>query len=146
MSVNKIEAELQLNPSYTFEVLEAWERRFGASPVLLIGADSLRELHTWHRARELVERFRIVTYPRGGQLVTAAELSQNWSMPTTDLLLGGVLKGDFFEISSSELKKRMEKFTAAGDIIYLKEYLAPGVCDYIVKHGLYYTRKRPDEQ
>ena len=145
MSVNVIEAELRFNPSYTFEVLEAWKRRFGASPILLIGADSLRELHTWHRARELVDRVRIVTYPRGGRPVTADELLLNWPKQTVESLLAGVLKGDFFEISSSELKNRMEKFTAAGDIMYLKEYLAPGVCDYIVKHGLY-ARKRPNEQ
>ena len=145
MSVNTIEAELQLNPSYTFEILEAWECRFGAAPILLIGADSLRELHTWHRARELADRFRIVTYPRDGRLVTEAELSRNWPKQTVELLLAGVLKGDFFKISSSELKNRMEKFTAAGDIIYLKEYLAPGVCDYIVRHGLY-SGKRPDNR
>lgn len=143
MSANRIEAELQLNPSYTFEVLAAWERRFGAPPALLIGADSLRELHTWHRAAELVERYSIMTYPRGGKPVTKEELAEHWSGQTVQKLLAGVLAGDFFEISSSELKNRMEKFTEAGDIMYLKDCLAPGVCDYIVRHGLY-IRKRPE--
>ena len=142
MSVSKFEEELHLTPSYTFEVLEAWERRFGASPVLLVGADCLRELHTWHRAPELVNRYRIVSYPRGGRPVTAAELETHWSEPTAAKLIGGVLDGDFFEISSSELKNRMEKFADTGDIIYMKEYLAPGVCDYIVRHGLYVEARR----
>ena len=143
MSANRIEEELHFTPSYTFEVLEAWEKRFGSPPALLIGADSLRELHTWHRAAELAERFRIISYPRGGRPVTAAELSCRWSERMVEKLLSGMLSGDFFEISSSELKNRMEKFTAAGDIIYLKKYLAPGVWNYIVKHGLY-AQKRPD--
>ena len=137
MSVSRFEEELHLTPSYTFEVLEAWELRFGAPPVLLIGADSLRELHTWHRAPELVARYRIVSYPRGGRPVTAAELENRWPRRTAQKLLAGVLDGDFFEISSSELKNRMEKFADTGDIIYVKEYLAPGVCEYIVRHGLY---------
>lgn len=145
MSANRIEEELQLNPSYTFEVLAAWEMRYGAPPALLIGADSLRELHTWHRAAELAERYSIISYPRGGRLVTAAELSEHWSVLMVEKLLGGMLTGDFFEISSSELKNRMEKFTEAGDIIHLKDHLAPGVCDYIVEHGLY-IRERPDSE
>ena len=137
MSVNRIEAELQFNPSYTIEILEAWEKRFGDVPALLIGADSLRELHTWHRAAELAKRFRIISYPRNGCRITAAELALHWPDPTAEKLFAGVLAGDFFEISSSELKNRMEKFTEAGDIIHLKDCLAPGVCDYIVEHGLY---------
>lgn len=137
MSVSRIEEELHFTPSYTFEVLDAWERRFGAPPVLLIGADSLRELHTWHRAPELAGRFRIVSYPRGGRPVTAAELERHWPMRTAERLLSDMLRGDFFEISSSELKNRMEKFADTGDIIALKEYLAPEVGEYIVRHGLY---------
>jgi len=137
MSASRIEEELHFTPSYTFEVLEAWEARFGDPPALLIGADSLRELHTWHRAAELVERFRIISYPRDGRPVTVAELSCRWPERTAKKLFSGMLAGDFFEISSSELKNRMEKFAAAGDIISLNEYLAPGVCDYIVSHGLY---------
>ena len=145
MSANRIEDELKLNPSYTFEMLEAWERRFGAPPVLLIGADSLKELHTWHRAAELAERFRIVSYPRDGSSVTVAELARFWPERTAKRLYAGVLAGDFFEISSSELKNRMEKFTEAGDIIHLKEFLASGVCDYIVEHGLYVGKRRNGE-
>ena len=137
MSASRIEEELHFTPSYTFEILEAWEARFGAPPALLIGADSLRELHTWHRAAELAERFQVISYPRGGRPVTADELSCRWSERTVEKLLAGVLDGDFFEISSSELKNRMEKFAEAGDIIHLKEYIAPGVWDYIVRHGLY---------
>ena len=145
MSASRIEEELHFSPSYTFETLEAWELRFGVPPALLIGADSLRELHTWHRAAELVKRFCIISYPRGGRHVTADELAVNWPAEAVKKLLAGMLVGDFFEISSSELKKRMEKFTEAGDIMYLKEYLAPAVCDYIVEHGLYVGKPRTGE-
>lgn len=146
MSANRIEDELKLNPSYTFEILEAWERRFGAAPALLIGEDSLKELHTWHRAAELAERFRIISYPRNGSSVTAAELARVWPERTAEKLFAGVLAGDFFEISSSELKKRMEKFTEAGDIIDMGKYLAAGVCDYIIRHGLYKRLNEPDKR
>ena len=145
MSVSRIEEELHFSPSYTFEILEAWELRFGEPPALLIGADSLRELHTWHRAPELAERFRIIAYPRGGRQVTADELACHWQAKTVKKLLAGMLAGDFFEISSSELKKMMENLTEAGDIIHMNEFLAPRVCDYIIEHGLYAGGKRTGE-
>ena len=137
MSVNRIEDELRLTPSYTFEVLKAWFSRYGEMPALLIGADSLLELHTWHHAIELVGACRIITYPRDGAEITAEALSRHWPKTTVTKLLSGVIPGDFFEISSSELKSRMEKFAEAGNIIYMKEYLAESVCEYIIRNGLY---------
>ncbi|MBQ6352541.1 MAG: nicotinate (nicotinamide) nucleotide adenylyltransferase [Lentisphaeria bacterium] len=137
MAVSRIEEELHFEPSYTIRVLEAWQSRFGEAPALLIGADSLLELHSWHRARELVERWRIITYPRDGSEVNAAALAAHWGAAEVERLLAGVIPGDFFEISSSELKNRMEKITDTGDIIHMKEYLAEGVRAYIVRNGLY---------
>ena len=145
MSVCRIEAELQFNPSYTIMVLEAWQTRFGEAPALLIGADSLLELHSWHRARELVANYRIISYPRNGAAVTAEKLGCHWPAAAVQKLLAGVIGGDFFEISSSELKNRMEKITDTGDIIQLKEYLAESVCAYIVQNGLYSANGRRQE-
>ena len=142
MFVSRIEAELALSPSYTIEVLEAWRRLRNETPSLLIGADSLRELHTWHRADELVENFRILTYPRGNRPVTSEELSVHWPPRTVRRLLSGIIPGVFLEISSSELKNRMEKITEPGDIINMKGYLAAEVRDYIIRHGLYIRAPR----
>jgi len=137
MSVSRIEEELHFDPSYTIMILGAWRTRFGEAPALLIGADSLLELHSWHRARELVDNYRIISYPRNGCEVNAAALARHWSRAQVEKLLAGVIPGVFFEISSSELKNRMEKITDAGDIIHMKEYLAENVCDYIIRNGLY---------
>ena len=137
MSVCRIEEELRLTPSYTILVLEAWRERFGEKPALLIGADSLLELHSWHRAPELAANYRIISYPRNGSVVTASELARHWPEATVEKLLSGVIPGEFFEISSSELKNRMEKSAEAGDIIQLKKYLAENVCTYIIRNGLY---------
>jgi len=77
--------------------------------------------------------------------VTSEELRRRWPDKTAEKLFSGILAGDFFEISSSELKNRMEKFTEAGDIIHLKDCLDPAVCDYIVGHGLYVSERRGNE-
>ena len=45
--------------------------------LLLIGSDSLRQLHLWYHAHELVERFGLIVYPRRDEPVTAAELRRH---------------------------------------------------------------------
>ena len=137
MFLSRIEEELANSPSYTFDVIDAWFRRYGSVPALLIGADSLLELHNWHRGGELAERCRILTYPRRGYPVSETALRAHWSPEMVEKLLAGLIRGDFFEISSSELKSAMEKFTATGDIMNVKNFLAPGVADYIMSRGLY---------
>ncbi len=137
MYLSRIEAELELTPSYTIDVLESWEQRLHSVPALLIGADSLLTLHTWHRAQELVEKFRIISYPRSGFAVSEDILRRHWSGNIARRLADGVMKGDFFEISSSELKKKMEKTACKYNIINMEKYLAEGVCEYIIRHGLY---------
>lgn len=137
MFVSRIEEELALSPSYTFSILTAWQQRHGTAPALLIGADSLLELHNWHRGAELAGWCRILTYPRRGYPVSAETLREHWGPEMVEKLLSGLIRGDFFEISSTELKSTMEKFTATGNIMDVKKFLAPGVPEYIIRRGLY---------
>lgn len=65
-------------PSYTFDTLA--ELRAQASPsaplAWLVGADSLLQLHTWHRWRELFDLAHIVAVPRPGAELDAARLRE----------------------------------------------------------------------
>ncbi len=47
--------------------------------LLLIGSDSLRQLHLWYRCHELVEKFGLIVYPRRDEPVTEMELRRHWS-------------------------------------------------------------------
>ena len=59
--VSDIEYRRRRVPSYTFDILEDLNKIPGEEYLLLIGADSLLDLHTWHRAQELAERFEFLT-------------------------------------------------------------------------------------
>ena len=135
MFVSRIEDELRLDPSYTIDVLKAWRQRCGEAPALLIGADSLLELHTWFHASELAEEWEILTYPRRGSPVDSGKLAAHWPPETVRKLLAGVLPGEFFEISSTELRKSMVKSASRCDII--KGNGAPEACDVVA-----YARQR----
>ena len=135
--LSEAEARLGEVPSYTVDVLDfiAAEGRDGPVDALLIGADSLLELHTWWRAAELVERCRIITYPRAGRPVERAALLAHWPAGTVDRLLSGVIPGNFFEISSTKIRKSMAKSPNWSDIN--SGVISPGVAEYIALRGLY---------
>lgn len=136
-------------PSYTVDTLAELRAELGArAPIAwLVGADSLRELPTWHRWRELFARAHVVAVQRPGAPVDAAslrtdapavleEIGGRWLPPDA---LAGAAHGGFTLLSlpalrpesSTELRRRI-----AADEAW-QDWVAPAVADYIVRHGLY---------
>lgn len=136
MTVSDFENRLQLTPSYTIEVLRHLQQETGEKYILLIGADSLLNLHTWHKAAELVSEFQLITYPRKNAIVTLEKLTHNWDRETAKKLLQSMISGDFFEISSSEVRFSMEKKEFQHNIIN-SGILSAGVEKYIKEKNLY---------
>ena len=56
MAASDIENRLKLTPSYTAEVLKHLEQELPGELVLLIGEDSLAQLHLWYQAQYLAEK------------------------------------------------------------------------------------------
>ena len=148
LSVDRREL-LREGPSYTFDTLGELRRERGdAAPIAwLIGADSLLQLHTWHRWRELFDRAHIVAVKRPGSEVDAgrlraqapevlAEIADRW-LPPTDLAAtasGGFALLPMPELrpeSSTELRRRIRE---GGD---WQAWMPPAVAAYIVSQGLY---------
>lgn len=122
-------------PSYTIDTVDEIRRRgLGGSAELcwLIGADTLPQLHTWHRAAELVGRVRIVTVVRPGWSPPArAELAKWAGDEAADALLQNCVMTPAIEISASAIRERVR----AGKSI---RYLVPeSVRSYIDATGLY---------
>jgi len=137
LEVCDIEGRLALAPSYTCDVLNALEReRPGEHIQLLIGGDSLLALHTWGHAKELAERYEILTYPRRGKTPDAAALSRFWPPDIAGKLLSGVLPGDFFEISSTKIRNSVAK---QRQMRHINSGTTERVEEYIRKHHLYET-------
>ncbi len=138
MSVSDFENKIDFFPSYTIDVLNKLQIETGEKFSLLIGADSLMALHTWHRAKELVKNVEIITYPRINHPVSLEELKVFWEPDTAEKLYRSVIPGTFFEISSTEVKNSMEKNCFRHHII--KDAVLPApVANYIREHGLYQT-------
>ncbi len=133
MLVSEAEKELGAMPSYTFPVMEYLERCYpGDRLQLLVGGDSLAYLHCWYRGMEIPERWEVLTCPRPGSVLPDRDfLRQFWTEEMADRLLAGVLDTPFFEISSTDIRKKVEKGENTANII-------PGkIMNYIKDRGLY---------
>jgi len=136
-------------PSYSVDTLAELRAELGAdAPIAwLVGADSLRQLHTWHRWRELFERAHLLVVQRPGADIDMAALGtaspivaelveQRRRPPET---LAATTHGGFAVLplpglrpeSSTELRRRI----AAGEP--WEHWVPPSVAAYIVRHGLY---------
>lgn len=136
-------------PSYTVDTLGELRAELGeAAPVAwLIGADSLLQLASWHRWRELFDRGHVIAVQRPGAPLDAAvlrrrapevlaEISDRWLPPTT---LAETTHGGFALLpmpaqrpeSSTELRRRIHSSEPWQD------WVPAQVAAYIVRHGLY---------
>lgn len=139
-------------PSYTIDTLLELRAELGDEVPLawLIGGDSLDQLHTWHRWRELFAHAHILAVQRPGSHLdpatlariappVEAEVAPRWR--TLDELraspAGGLAVLPMPELrpeSSTELRRRI----AAGDADW-HDWVPPSVAGYIDRHHLYST-------
>ncbi len=137
-------------PSWTVDTLAELRAQSGAEAPLvwLIGADSLRQLHTWHRWRKLFALAHVVAVPRLDAANDAACLQADAPLVAAEVLpracapaeLAMAPAGRFCRLpmpqprpeSSTELRRRI----AAGDASW-RNWVPPAVADYIAEQTLY---------
>lgn len=97
--------------SYTVDTVRRLQsQRPGADLHLIIGGDTLRELHTWKDIPTLLTLCRVVTVARPGfaaDRVDPAQLRLPDPWPKT--LLAQVITGHLIEISASDIRQRVQR-------------------------------------
>ena len=118
--------------TYTMDTVEELKRRTESSRAesngsnrvinLVIGADSLKTLHTWERYEELIKAVHIVVCARPEYPILADQLP-----------FGGftLIEVDALPISSTMVRERLKSEVSAADL------LPDAVLRYIVEHRLY---------
>jgi len=104
----------------------------GADLFLIIGSDSLVELHTWHRVEELLQMCNVATCLRPG-IESLDAIGQKIQMPERyrAKLMDHVVAAHRIGISSTEIRRRVAE---GKGIRYL---VPPAVEAYIHEQGLY---------
>lgn len=115
--------------SYTLHtVRELQALHPGVEFVFIIGADTLPELHTWHRPLELLPLLRIVTLARPGFMPDPAAI--RLPPPWPEKLLADVRTGNPVDVASRDIRAQI----AAGHPVSL---VPQPVMHYIQEHHLY---------
>ena len=131
-SVSDIEI-LRGGLSYSVDTIKALGAiHHDADLFLIVGSDTLVELHTWHRIEELLQMCSVATLLRPGiDSLDIISRKIQVSEPYRAELMDHVIEAHRIGISSTEIRRRI----AEGDgICYL---VPPAVETYIYEHGLY---------
>ena len=131
--VSDIEARKCFDPSYSYKVLDALQSEYPEAELqLLIGQDSLEQLHTWYNARSLAEKYTVLAFPRKGVEQRKLILPEDfWGKELCKKLQNSLIAGEYVEISSTDLRKELAKKSNVEHIIN------KDVLRYIEEHGLY---------
>jgi nicotinate-nucleotide adenylyltransferase len=121
-------------PSYTIDTVMHFRESLGPQAALhwIIGADSLSELTTWHRVRDLVDACRIVTAARPGwDTMDWAPFRAMLSDAQVAAIQAGVLPTPRIDISSTDIRRRVREGRSI-------RYLVPDIVrSYIETNDLY---------
>jgi nicotinate-nucleotide adenylyltransferase len=123
-------------PSYTIATIAEFRRKFGPSAALhwIIGADSLDDLTTWHRAGDLVDACTVVTAARcGWETVDWEKLQAALGETRVTKLRTGIVSTPVMDISSTDIRRRV------GEGKSIRFMVPDCVRAYITEDGLYRT-------
>jgi nicotinate-nucleotide adenylyltransferase len=119
--------------SYSIDTVKALRSLHpDADLFLIVGSDTLVELHTWHKVEELLDLCQIATVLRPGE-DSLEVITQKIQLPieTRKKMMKYIIQTHRIEISSTEIRRRVE----TGESI---RYLVPSeVKKYIDEHDLY---------
>jgi nicotinate-nucleotide adenylyltransferase len=109
-------------PSYMVDTLRELRKDFSSDELfLLLGADQVRELHTWREPHEVARLARIVLISRTGVV----------AVPELQVLVAQSIEVTRIDVSATQIRKRI----GAGQSI---RYLVPPAVEQIIhRHGLY---------
>lgn len=139
--------------SYTIDTVEVFRERYpNANLVVVIGSDSLLNLPSWHRYKELIEQVNWVVMHRPGyELALADELEARFveDIEIFKKSSGGALwlyEHSEFEISSTQLRIELANKQTDEQSSLVKQFLASDVLNYIQTRQLYKITSMKSEQ
>ncbi|MCP4178231.1 MAG: nicotinate (nicotinamide) nucleotide adenylyltransferase [bacterium] len=130
--ISTVEEQRLPVPSYTYDTMTDLSNSMQKDDLfMIIGGDSLLQLHTWYKAKKLVKEFGFIIYPRPDEIITYDKLKYKWTEELATKLMDSVIDSTLYSISSTEIR---EKINSNSD---LKNSLSTKTIDYIHKNHLY---------
>ena len=132
VSISRIEEERADKLSYTFDTFKELQKKYPEDELcLLVGSDSLMQLHSWYKAQELATNYKIITYPRPDYKINETKLIKCWNKSLVEKFLENTVNFPVKLCASSEIR---EKISQNEDVSTL---LSSEVLCYINSNKLY---------
>jgi nicotinate-nucleotide adenylyltransferase len=128
-SVSRIDLD-RPGPCYSVDTVRLLKERWGPGVRIyfLIGADSLADLPTWYRPRQLLELCQVVAVGRPGYHVDLAALEQRFAGAPPIVLLESA---PLVDVSATQIRRLVGEGRSIAGLV------PPAVAAYITAHGLY---------
>ncbi|HMD53203.1 MAG TPA: nicotinate (nicotinamide) nucleotide adenylyltransferase [Phycisphaerae bacterium] len=121
-------------PSYTFDTIQSLRKQFPTDEfVLLIGADQLPKLHTWHKIGELLAGVKTAVLPRDGSPIPENPPDKILA-PCWPEIKKNVLELPKIVISATDIRQRVSQGLSISGLVH------PDVERYIGERHLYSSR------
>ena len=139
--------------SYTVDTVELFQEKYPETNlVVIIGSDSLLNLPSWHRYKELIEQVNWVVMHRPGYSLDLSDELKSRFVDDVDQFKessGGALwlfEHSNFAISSTQLRAELAATKTSEADSLVKQFLASDVINYIRARHLYkITPMKPEE-
>lgn len=114
-------------PSYTVETLAYLNEKYpGYSFTIIMGSDSIQNIHNWKNYEVILENYYIIVYNRPGHPVDPAMLTPRIT----------VLDAPLLEISATHIRKNIQQKKSI-------KYLVPDAVEqYIIEQNLYHNLRQ----
>lgn len=126
-SLSDIEEKRLPLPSYTYDTVNEFKNVYPEDKLfLIIGEDSLLQIHTWYKGKELINSCKILTYPRPTEDASIEKLETFWSKADAERLFNSKVNLKLYEISSTQIRhslksgKNEDKFLTEAVALYIK--------------------------
>ncbi len=131
--------------SYTYTTVESFRERYPEKSLcLIIGGDSLHNLHTWYRYEDLLEQVNLIVMQRPGYTMQLPSFLHKRQVQSRNQFnadkVGQLLlfRNSDFDVSSTKIRNILaEKKSSKSDQILIKNFLPQSVTNYIEQHKLY---------
>lgn len=145
--VNQFEKEFYdknndlVDKTYTYEILEALKKKYlNCRFHFIVGFDSIKYIHTWHRYKELIRDYWFYIFDREDDEFKnidqkrkyLSNLGKNYEIN----FIYELFETKITNISSTEIRNLLKDIDKNHD--ELLKYLNPDVLNYIIDHRLYF--------
>lgn len=118
--------------SYTYHTIQELKQQYPEDEIyFIIGADTVPQLHTWHRIKELLQDVIFVAAARPGYTDVLKQAEVQLGPVVRERVK--LLDTPEYDVSSTEIRQKVAMHAGLEDLV------PEAVANYIYEHGLYKT-------